>query len=615
VKSKLKIVILVAILLSVPGCSSAPSVHITGDIFQKTVAIPVKFIPSNLNPLGDNGSNFLTQMVLDQVLPQAFYINQNDDYQLNSNLLVQAELVGISPETILYQIQPKASWSDGVPITGGDFINQWQICLQALKEQINQIICPPGYGDISSITTSSSGKSVTVKFNTTLSDWETLFNNLLPAHIVGQDIKSSMFAPFGKALEVSGGPFEVAKYNSTEIILQRNLKFWNQNAGIAEIKFKLNQGDIMSQLNSLIHGLYQLMIIQPTISQYEYLLSLSPKVLDYNVAATNYALELIMNVSDQILSNKDLRDAIAHYLNRQELVSDTVGFINPSETEMNNHLVINFQKLYSDNSGPYFYANPALADTLMAQAGYHQLPDGRWANALNEALSLSLSYDQNDYYALKTAEYIQATLRDYGIEISLNPLVGPSKLASVLSGNFQLALVLFKTSSYISNEPVLVGLNNQYLTSQYINKLTDQQTTTTQGATTTTPGPSLTAPVPQLQALKIQPIMSNTISAFGYPFEQSLGFDLSEGQLVQLATLYFEGVSSLYAPQAQSYIVQADKLLWHQMASLPLFFEPAVIIYSPELNNVTPDLYSSGPLYNAQSWFFSARPNMTTSTS
>ncbi len=45
----------------------------------------------------------------------------------NANLIISSEPVSLTPETIVYTLNPKAVWSDGVPITAADFEYAWEL--------------------------------------------------------------------------------------------------------------------------------------------------------------------------------------------------------------------------------------------------------------------------------------------------------------------------------------------------------------------------------------------------------------------------------------------------------------------------------------------------------
>jgi peptide/nickel transport system substrate-binding protein len=47
---------------------------------------------------------------------------------------------------------------------------------------------------------------------------------------------------------------------------------------------------------------------------------------------------------------------------------------------------------------------------------------------------------------------------------------------------------------------------------------------------------------------------------------------------------------------------QIDKLLWDQMATLPLYQKPTFIAYNSKVQNVQDNPTSQGPLWNANTW-------------
>ena len=60
------------------------------------------------------------------MLPSPYVVKANGTQTPNSTLIVSAEPISIKPETIVYTLNPKAVWSDGVPITAADFKYAWE---------------------------------------------------------------------------------------------------------------------------------------------------------------------------------------------------------------------------------------------------------------------------------------------------------------------------------------------------------------------------------------------------------------------------------------------------------------------------------------------------------
>ena len=135
----------------------------------------------NFNPSTPAGANRVTQMVMEQVWPQAFVVDSVFQPE-TTGFIDGAEVVGLSPMTVSYQIDPKATWSDGLPITASDFVYNWHEQLRAAPLLASDGVLA-GYRDIKSIKGSNDGKTVTVVFRKPYSDWECLFANLIPAHI------------------------------------------------------------------------------------------------------------------------------------------------------------------------------------------------------------------------------------------------------------------------------------------------------------------------------------------------------------------------------------------------------------------------------------------------
>ena len=99
---------------------------------------------------------------------------------MDKNLLVSADLTSQSPQTVVYKINPKATWSDGVPFDAKDFIYMWK-SLNGTNKDLD-VASTTGYENIKSVTGSDGDKTVTVVFSKPFADWKSLFTNMVPAH-------------------------------------------------------------------------------------------------------------------------------------------------------------------------------------------------------------------------------------------------------------------------------------------------------------------------------------------------------------------------------------------------------------------------------------------------
>ncbi len=72
---------------------------------------------------------------LGPVLPDTFYFSSDGSLQMDSNLLVSADVTSEDPQVVTYVINPDAVWSDGAPIDCSDFYLQWIASNGTLKRQ------------------------------------------------------------------------------------------------------------------------------------------------------------------------------------------------------------------------------------------------------------------------------------------------------------------------------------------------------------------------------------------------------------------------------------------------------------------------------------------------
>jgi len=211
----------VAILLS--GCAKAGSTTTTVTyvaVSGGTISFGMSQGPTGCNPHTPTGSTSATRLLLAAVLPSPFVVDGTGTVTPNSNLIQQSELVSTKPETIIYTLNPQAVWSDGVPITAKDFIYAWHQQKADAPAAPGSVASVAGYRDIASIKGSNKGRTVTVVFHALFADWQMLFANLLPAHIMETVGWNPQCPSVNPAIDLSGGPFEITSVSAQTALLE-----------------------------------------------------------------------------------------------------------------------------------------------------------------------------------------------------------------------------------------------------------------------------------------------------------------------------------------------------------------------------------------------------------
>src|SRR5581483_9449829 len=91
-----------------------------------------------------------------------------------------AELTARDPKQVVtYKINPRATWSDGTPVTEADFEAQWKADSGA--NPAYRISSANGYEQIESVARGADDREVVVTFKQPYADWKGLFSPLYPA--------------------------------------------------------------------------------------------------------------------------------------------------------------------------------------------------------------------------------------------------------------------------------------------------------------------------------------------------------------------------------------------------------------------------------------------------
>jgi peptide/nickel transport system substrate-binding protein len=515
-----------------------------------TVTVALDQVPSTMNDHTVAGDTPAGRMLASAVWPQVFRVAPGLTPQLDTNVVDSAEVVSLSPQTVVYQIDPRAVWSDGVPITSSDFDYAWQsqkggaLDIDGTPDSVASTL---GYRDIASITGSNSGRTVTVVFKTPFADWPSLFDDLLPAHVAEQVGWNHGFDQFSPAVFVSGGPWEVVSFQpGSEIVLARNPRWWGSAPALDRIVVRAIAGD--AALASAL-GSGQVQVAYPSGFDPSLMAEASSSsVLTTQEGLGTRMLQLEFNVRRAPLNTVAVRQGIAHVIDRAGIVESVGQPEDQSTWEDNQHLFANGEPGYVDDAAGYEKADLVTSAHLLEQSGFTMDVRGRWMDHA-KPVSLDLVWAVDDPWSAAVGPIVAAQLVAAGFDVVSTPMSSAELYGTTLpTGAFDLALVPVDASAYPSS------LGSVFSTS-----------------------PSITG---------------------GAPDADWSGFDDPK-----VDALFTQAVQQLAPPRADAIYQQIDQLLWTAMPTLPLFAEPTMLVQSASLSGVTDDAGGLGPLWSARLWW------------
>lgn len=442
------------LLVAAPACSSSTSRPAAPAATQKggTVTAVGFEEPISFNVrIPDKQSSNLA--VMKSVWRGVWTVTPDFDFALNTDLITSADMTSADPQTIVYTINPKAVWSDGVPVDADDFIYNWQIARPGATDidgsPSQSVVLPGGPDPIASVTGSDGGKTVTVVYKQPNVQWKVLFNYLVPAHIARRVGFNTGFDRFDPNVEVSDGPFKIGSYNpGKDLTLVRNDRYWATPANLESIvlrftttdagatALKNGEGDVMA--TDVSPDLFGQLSQMPGITT-QVVPSLSQEYVGFNLR-------------NEFLALGTVRQAFALAVDRQVVVDRALPK-GQSAKPVDSFLRSDGQPGYHDLSGArYEHQDVAAAKRLLEGAGFVLGADGVYAK---DGRRLSLRARTFSMYPYDSAlQLIQGQVKQAGIELRIDnaPL---NVLAPQLSkGDFDV-----EVSSYGKNQ---FGTTNQF---------------------------------------------------------------------------------------------------------------------------------------------------------
>ncbi len=540
----------VGLLLTLAACSDGatdrPTVQAPAPVVEQikrggTIVYATDTEPASFNPRIPKGNTTAVSTALMRVWPVVSLIGPNLDPVLDSELVTGSEVTSQDGRTITYRINPKAVWSDGVPISADDFIYNWEVTRTGAVDVSGQPIVgivPPGEDLIEGVTAADDGKTVNVRLKSPFGDWKSLYTRaLVPAHIARLPTVgfNTGFDKFDPAVVISGGPFRIASHNpGRDLTLVRNEKYWGTPANLDSVVIRFI-ADSAQTLPALATNEVQLATPRAQTD----LLAQARQIPGIRTQLTPSTSQefLEFNLRNELLAVPQVRRALALSLDRSTILERTVGQLDKTIKVANSRLFHATQAGYSDTSGNrYDRVDVAGAKRLLQEAGFAAEPDGIFAKD-GKRLSFRLRTTAADELRTTEVELIQAQARLAGFELRVDTF--PSAQAgAVARGDFDL-LVHSQAFTFSTSAATFFATGNTLNPSGYANKAVDDMIDRARAE------PDDAKRVEQMRAI--------------------------------------------------------DRILWDDMPRLPLYQRPSFVAVRDTYANVDPS-GAAGPIWNAERW-------------
>ena len=337
------------------------------------------------NGLQSNTYTTYNSAVVDRMFSSFWYFGTDGSIIPNKDFGTY-EKTSDDPLTVKYTISDDAKWSDGTPVTAGDFIVHWAANNDTVKAEGSET---PLFDSISfeqgkyipeAPEGEADGKEFTVTYPEPYADWEILISTALPAHIVAEEAGMSFeelvtaakekdvealtpaaefwndgwdFSPGelpDASLVPSMGPYKFKDGGwqaGQSITLEANPEYWGTPPATKELVLRF--ADPKTHVQALQNGDLDVIEPQATVDTLQQLEGLGD---DVNVQTGDQLtwehVDYNRGEGSVFADSPELREAFALCLPRQQIVDNLIKPIYADAQVMNLREVFPFQDKYQE---------------------------------------------------------------------------------------------------------------------------------------------------------------------------------------------------------------------------------------------------------------------------
>ena len=384
-----------------------------------------------------SGASWGTWAMMEHTMPRVFdYQKVNGAWQNVPNILMASAPTVTQvngKQTVTYNINPAAVWSDGQPITSEDFKYTWQQIATG-----KDIYDKSGYDKIESVD-SSNPKTAVVTFKQPYGSWPSLFGGglygILPSHILAGKNRAKAMAG---GYSWSGGPWIAAWHHGVDVTLTPNPNWYGTKPKLAKVIFRFIP-DTAAEFTAFKSGEVLAIYPQPQLDAVDAIKKGLPDSQKDITTDTPNTEALWMNNAKFPFNSVAVRQAFAYAIDRTAIVKKLFGDL--GVTTPQNSFNPPIQSEYQDTSEFQKYVlNLDMVNQLMTGDGWKKNGSGIWAKN-GKTASLTINSTTDNKRRELTEQIVQQEANDAGFDVKIkNQSAAQLFGQSLPTGNYQLAL-------------------------------------------------------------------------------------------------------------------------------------------------------------------------------
>ena len=385
----------------------------------------------NWNPLHVDGNNYNYTLIRQPMLPVFFDYDAEGVPTPNPNYVLSVEVLTEDPTVVRYKLNPKAVWGDGSPVDGDDMVAKWQAC----NGQNTDFNCASteSYEPIEDISFGDDKTDVTVTYRNAFPDWSQGFSS--PGVVKAESIENpEVFNNGWSELnnEWLSGPFKVGAFDVTQKIM--TLTPNDQWWGEKAVLDKITWRVIADDAKAQAFANAEIDAFDIGSDPDAFQRALRVENADVRKAGGPNFRHFTFNSKAGLLQDLVIRQAIVYALDRQSIAASDLAGIDWPVKPLNNHVFLQGQVGFVDTAAlTGLDYDPDKSQALLDEAGWIMGDSG-----IREKDGQPLIVQFSQLATIKASEnealQAQSMLKEVGIQVDI-VTVPVSQFGPTLTGH------------------------------------------------------------------------------------------------------------------------------------------------------------------------------------
>lgn len=409
-----------------------------------TLRMAIQAMPTAYNSLSSDGgtvdmattiSNFISPMnwIYDEkgnFVPNPAWV---EDYKMSDDGL-----------NLTVNLNPKAVWNDGSPITFADYQATWLACNGTNTEF--DCGATDGFTQISDISQGESEFQVVATFSSAYPDWSANFSTVYPAE--GVKDPATFNEGWTDLMAVSdwfSGPYVPEKVDASAnlITLKANPNWWGEKPKLDKVTFKALESAATAQA----FANNELDVVTSIVDADTYQLVQKRSDAKVRMSKSVQWRHVTFNSQAPALQDKTMRQAIAKAINMADITaSDMAGLpMAKSDMHLGSHFFMPGQKGYEDNSTA-FDAKGAKAD--IESLGYKMNDSSGYFEKDGKILEIKYLRLPDTPTSANEGAMMQAQLKDVGVKLTFDDTTSADFFTRIMSGEYEMVTFAWQGTPY-----------------------------------------------------------------------------------------------------------------------------------------------------------------------